>query len=511
MKKIIAMMIALALVACFAACGTAGGDSNATGKPAATDEQKTTNAPVATDEPAGNPTDVVTDVPTDVPEPTATKEPAPGADIDAVLIDFEVEENYTCYAGAEASVNAGEPWLTIVSGPSGGDNIVLHFDEGAGFDSEEYPFIAFKYRVGYGHSVRGANHLYAITGGGGPTPNNGWWYHLDYVADLDWHTVILEIAEAFPETDSAWRSLRTPTVDAAGGDLAYAWMGAFKSAEDAEKYDAAFNEKYGDKLVKAEPPKIEKTEVVPELVDAFEETVIDFEDMEEGTNVAGTELLQYVGGLNNSVYVEHDGGIAAQMQFDSLAYYDIIKSGSAYSISFDLMNASGGLFGGFIFNWGDEGNTSRNFFEDNGLVSPPGLTSASSSGCGFSFAGGNQVVIYVPFWDSEAIKLSVASVTVEAPVDFNAGYNTFRLEDDGTSKVEVYLNDALFVTVAYADEGFCDAPTMYEHYYRSVTITGSDGTELLKTDKAAFSIYKSFAFAGRAHQVCFDNISFKNK
>ncbi len=510
MKKIISILIALAILVCLAACSKAGSDSVPTEVP-----QNATEGPAETktQEPAA-PTDVVTEAPTEAPteesDPTPTKEPEIGAEIDAIMIDLTEDTNYIVYGG-EAEMDRGGIWLSIISGAGGGDNIVFSFDEGAGFDAAEYPYIAFKYRLGYGEGVKGANHLYSITSVGGPSPNHGLNYHLDYIGDRDWHTAVIELETAFPEAGTEWTALRTPTADNPGGELAYAWIGAFKSAEDVEKFDAAFNEKYGDKLVKAEKPQIEKKQSVPDLADAFDDVLIDFEDKDEGTNVSAVDFMKYVGGLNNSVYVDRDGGIAAQMQFDSLSYWDIVKSGVAYTASFDVMNYSGGLFGGFIFNWGDEGNTSRNFFEDNGLQQPPGLMCSGASGCGFSFAGGNKVIVYVPVWDDEAIKLTVASVEIEAPVDFDAGYNTFRIEDNGNSKVEVFLNDALFVTIEYSGEGFNEAPTMMEYYYNNIRITGSDGTELLKSDKALFSIYKSIAFAGRAHKVCFDNISISNK
>ncbi|MBO4327069.1 MAG: hypothetical protein J5950_07340 [Clostridia bacterium] len=511
MKKLISILIALAVLVCLAACSNGGVNTPTDAPQGATEEpQKATDKPAdnKTDEPAV--TDVVTEAPTKEPEPTPTKAPEVGADIDAVMVDLTGEENYIVHGG-EAAMDEGGIWLSIISGAGGGDNVVFSFDDGLGFDASEYPYIAFKYRLGYGEGVKGANHLYSITGAGGPSPSNGMYYHLDYIGDRDWHTAIIELATAFPAAGTEWIQLRTPTADNPGGELAYAWIGAFKSAEDVEKYDAAFNEKYGDKLVKAEKPQVEKKQSVPDVSDAFDDVLIDFEDMDEGANVTSMDFMTYVGGLNNSTYVERDGGIAAEMQFDALSYYEMVKSGVAYTASFDVMNCSGGLFGGFIFNWGDEGNTSRNFFEDSGLQTPPGLMCSGASGCGFSFAGGNKVIVYVPVWDEDAIKLSLVSVTIEAPVDFDAGYNTFRIEDNGTSKVEVFLNDALFVTIEYSGEGFNDAPTMMEYYYNNIRITGSDGTELLKTEKALFSIYKSIAFAGRAHRVRFDNIKISNK
>ena len=505
MKRIIALLIAIAALVCFAACST-GGDNTATPDPKTTENNAADVTPEKATE-AGT-TQAPTAAPaTDVP---ATKEPAPGSDIDAILIDFEDDTSYTCY-GSMAEINPGEPWLTIITNP-GDNNFVAHFDEGFGFDSTEYPYIAFKYRVGYGQSVRASNHLYAMTASGGPTPNNGWWYHLDYINDLDWHVAIVQIASAFPSADNEWRSLRTPTVDTAGGDLAYAWLGVFKSVEDIEKYDAAYNEKYGELLVKAAPPDVEKQESVPLLDDAFENVNINFEDCEQNATLTSVDMFNYVPGLNNSVYVDRDGGTAAQIEFDALYYNGLVKSGTAYTVSFDLMNVGGAsMFGGFIFNYGDEGNTSRNFYEDSGLVQAGGYILAGASGCGVTFKGEKTVMFYIPVWDADNTKLTVATVDFEGPVDFNAAYSTFRLEDDGQSKVTIYVNDELFVTVEYSDPGMSAAPTLYEQYYRSVKISAAYGTELLKVDNAHFSIYKSFAFGDRAHKICVDNITIANK
>ncbi len=50
-----------------------------------------------------------------------------------------------------------------------------------------------------------------------------------------------------------------------------------------------------------------------------------------------------------------------------------------------------------------------------------------------------------------------------------------------------------------------------EGYYRTVAITDATGTELASVENGAlFSIYKSFAWAGRAHDVFVDNIQFTN-
>mgnify|MGYP002870125573 CR=1 FL=1 len=101
---------------------------------------------------------------------------------------------------------------------------------------------------------------------------------------------------------------------------------------------------------------------------------------------------------------------------------------------------------------------------------------------------------------------------IDAPVDVSAGFNAFKIDDDGTGKVTVTINGAVLFTLEYTDPGMiAGAPTRYESYYRNVKVSGADGAELFSSDSALFSIYKSFGFGARAHDTYFDNIVIKNK
>ena len=499
-KRLITVLTALVLVMVLGltACGTPGSNDSKTAEPTL---QPATAAP-ATSAPTAAPTAA----PTEEPTPA---EPDPLKDIDALIIELDDPSTYRC-SGSEAEMRDGEPFLTITTLPSGDIHTVFTFPDI--FSSEDYPYIAFKYRIGYGQNIISSNHFYAVTLEGGPTPNDGWWGDVSFKKDWDWHTATITIKQMFPAATGDFVQLRTPNVNDAGGSWAIAWIGAFKSKDDIKKYDEEFTKKYGDKLVKDEPPKEVKEEVVPPYDDAFDETAVNFDDMNAGDVLTGIEPLGFSAGLANSVIVEHDGGLAALLKHDALYYPEIIKPGSAYTASFDLKNeGSWHRFGGFVFNWGDEGNSARNFYENNG-INPDGEGSmVGASGCGFTFMGGNQVRVYVPVWDDAAIAKVAASADITAPVDFDADYVHFVIADDGAGKATVSVNGTVLIVLEYSDPGLIDgAPNVYEQYFRNVKVSDGAGNVLFTAQNAMFSIYKSLAFAGRGHDIYLDNIAITN-
>ena len=503
-KRAITLLTALVLITVLllTACGTKNGsDAGKTTEIPAGTEQPATNAP------AGNTaTDVPTAAPTEEPVPT---EKDPLSEIDALMVELDDPINYRT-SGSKAEMRDGEPFLTITTLPSGDIHSVFMFPDI--FSPDDYPFIAFKYRIGYGQSIISSNHFYAITTDDGPTPKDGWWGDISFKKDCDWHTGILEIKKVFKSATGDFMQLRTPNVNDAGGDWAIAWIGAFKSKDDITKYDEEFNKKYGDKLVKAEPPKEEKEEVVPIFEDAFEEISISFDDMTPGDAVTPVDPLGYAPGLNNSTFVERDGGAAVLLNHDALFYPELVRSGAAYTVSFDIRNSDGwNRFGGFVFNWGDEGNSARNFYENNGIAPDGEGSMVSASGCGFAFQGGNQVRVYIPVWDNAAVAKVAADAVITAPVDFDADYVYFVIVDDGAGKVTVSAGGGVLAIIEYSDPGLVDgAPNVFEQYYRTVKVTDAAGSELFTARNAMFSVYKSIAFAGRGHNIYLDNIVIAN-
>lgn len=497
-KKMFALIAALlTMVLLFAACTP--------GTPA---EQPTAEPVQVTDAPTEEP-----EV-TDTPEPTATPEPKPKLDYsgNAILIDFD-DDSCISASCCTYEIRSGEPWLTVLT-EAGDNNITFAFDEV--FLTEDYPIIAFKYRVGYGQSIRGTNHFYSITGAGGPSVQEGTWADLDFMTDLDWHIGVFHLTEDFPQAASDWSALRCPTVDTVGGDLAFAWFGAFESEEDLAAYDKAFNDVYGEKLVKAEKPKEEKTERVPDvLLDEFENIVLDFEDASDGDLLSGYYAGdEWIGkfGLNSSKFVQEGDSIALNLTFDALYHNSLVKSDKGFTAKFDFRdNGNGsGNFGGFIFGFGDE-NNDRDFYEN--AYGKDGVNSlVGKSGIGVTFHGDNKIYIYLRYWNADKSKIDILGAEYEAPVNFNEKMVSFVIDDDGTSKITITADGHLLFTVNYSDPGVvADAVGYYEQYFRNVSITDGAGNEVIKSDQSLLSIYDSFGFGARARDLIIDNIEVVTK
>ena len=507
-KRLLAMVLVCALIiSAFAACAIKPAEEKPTEEPKATAvvTDAPTDAPVVTEAP--KPTEVPTEAPTKEPKPTMN------TDVDALLFDIE-EGNYQEQA-CNVEVSDEGPWLSIITDI--GDNwIIFHLPED--FTTEDYPYIAFKYRLGYGQSVRNTNHFYSIcTGSGGPSTTSGTWSDITWTTDLDWHTGILDLVEQFPAAEGAWTGIRFPTVDTKDGELAIAWLGAFKSQEDIAKYDEAFNAMYGAQLVKAEEPaEQDKEEEIPDLEDEFDENLVDFEDYDDGDSLSvvnGDIPFGYSIGTNASTIVELDGNMVAKLPFDALYYTGLVKSGVGYTCTFKFKNGGNATnFGGFVFNWGDELHPSRNLYENNGLEGDGQGSLVSPSGCGVFFLGGDKIKVYIPIWDIEKNKKSYISATLETGIDFNAAFVEFKVEDNGTDTVTVSANDTVLFMVSYSNPGVINKALGYnEGYYRNSKILAADGTELAASTSALFSKYKSFGWAGRAHDVFVDDIQFTNK
>ena len=506
-KRFLAIVLACVLIiAAFAGCKAKPADTEPTKEPSkATEVPKATDAPVVTDAPA----------PTAVPTEAPTKEPKPTMDVDGVdAIIFDLEEGTIDVQACIAELSMDGPWLSLITDI--GDNwAIFRFDEN--FETADYPFIAFKYRLGYGQSIRNTNHFYSLNAAsGGPSPTEGLWSDITWTSDLDWHTGILNLAPQFPAAEGAWTGIRFPTPDTKEGELAIAWLGAFKSEEDIAKYDAAFNAAYGEQLVKAEEPDInDKEEDVPILEDEFDEMVLDFEDFEDSDSMASLDydMYAYSVGANQSKIVEVDGNLVANISFDALYYNGIIKSGAGYTCTFKYKDGgSDSNFGGFVFNWGDEQNLRRDLFENNGLEGDGKGSLVSPSGCGVFFTGANTIKVYIPIWDIEANKKSYISAIIETDIDFKAAFVNFKVEDNGTDTVTVTANDTVLFEVKYSDPGVINKALGYsEGYYRNTKIVDASGTELAASTSALFSKYKSFGWAGRAHGTFVDDIQIVNK
>ncbi len=501
LSVLITVILAIALL--LAACGTGSQKSTEPTKAPTQATEEPTKAPETTEDPTP------TENPTATPAPTNTPEPKPQINYsgNAILVDLE-DDSLIQPSSCDFEYRDGEPWLTIIT-DTGDNNIIFRFDESV--YTEDLPILAFKYRIGYGQSVRQTNHFYAISSAGGPSPSVGMYNDIDFITDLDWHIGLFVAEEAFPAAGGEWYGLRFPTVDTVGGDFEIAWFGAFESEDDVNAYDAAFNEVYGDKLVKAEKPKEQKKEASPEkLVDAFEDLLYDFEDASEGdllSNYYGSEWTPSFG-LRNSDFADVNGSVALNLKFDAFYHESLVESGKGFTAKFDFKNngSYSGNFGGFVIGWGDENNANRSFYENSfGKDGQGSLVSAS--GIGFDFRGENKVYVYIMQWNNETNKRDVAAAEVLTAVDFDAKMVSFLIEDDGVSKITVKADDVLLFVINYSNPGVNqDATGYYEKYYSNVSIEDGEGNELAKSESALFSVYDSFAFGARARDLLIDNI-----
>ncbi|MBR5005731.1 MAG: hypothetical protein IKY07_01415 [Clostridia bacterium] len=506
-KRIISFLIVIALlVTCAAACTKPDGPAEVpTEAPAATEAPKDTEAP---EKPTEAPTEPPTEAPTKEPEKTVDI-----GDLDCILIDLEDESNMdTLACFFETGVEG--VWLDIET--EIGDNyVVFHFP--VEFSEEDYGYVGFKYRLGYAQSIRNTNHFYSVnTVSGGPSPNEGLWNDIEWISDLDWHVGILNLAQMFPGAEGEWTAIRFPSVDAKGGIYSLAWLGAFKSEEDIQKYDEAFNAAYGDKLVKAEAPaEQDKEEEIPLLDEDFDDMLLDFEEFDDDEQFRAGNFTPYEFkiGADRSHATTLDGNTVGCLAFDALYYDGLIKSGKGYTATFKFKNNGDAKnFGGFVFNWGDENNTSRDFFENNGLEGDGMGSLVSNSGCGLFFQGGGKVKIYVPYWDVDNNKKTYATATIDSEINFSEGFVDFEVTDDGTGSVTIKANGTVLAVLQYSDPGVINKAFGYnEGYYRSVKLTDAAGNELFSANNALFSIYKSFAWAGRAHEIFIDDLRITNK
>lgn len=511
MKKRFYSFLCLVLVAVmmfsFAACNSESNDTAATKEPEAkaTDEIKPTSAPTEAPKP--------TTAPTEVP-PTPTKEPKDCVKVDgldAIITSFDRCDDYAVQVSNpdEDEVKIEGPMALINS-----SCIIVSFlddeEEAVSFSLEEYPYIGMLYRVGFGVSIGGADHTYATVGGNAST-EKGYWDDIEYICDADWHLLSFSAQESFFEM-TEMDGYRFYT-NSSGSNLPFAigFLGAFKTEEDITKFYDAYVAKYGDKLVKSEPELVEKDEVIPDLEDAFDNTLFDFEDFSDGESMNGNvpDGFYWCTGANQSAYAEHGDGVAARLAFDSINYRDLVKNGKAYTLSLDFKNNGNQTnFGGIIINWGDENNKARNFFENNGLKSDGGGSLVSKSGIGLFFIDAHTLQLYVVTCNDDTAKLGYVSANLTVAADMNADYVKIVIADNGTDTITIVIADELVATISYSSARMLSekVKAYNERYYRTVKVTDGSGAEVISTEDALVSYYKSIAFAGRAHGIYIDNV-----
>lgn len=465
------------------------------------------------------PTGEATEEPTKAPTPVPTENPhASYFDVDTIVTRFdEFDESYASLSACEASVDSDNPYLSVMS-IEGDKNIILPFGEYEEFDPTEYPYVAIRYKVGYGCSIDMGNHFYAVTTTGGPSPDSGWWYHPNLVNDGDWHLIVLNLAECFPNAvnGSFMSKLRYPIAAEEDGYFYIAYMGAFKTEEDITSFDTGYTLTYADKLVKDKAPT-DKEEVEPDTVDSFTEIETDFEDGMDGSSLSGSYISSdwiYAIGANESVFKAIDDNIVCSLKFDAFSSAERVENGKAYTVTFDIQNKDNSEynFAGFVMNYGNECNLSHNFYETNGIIGDGAGSIVSKSGIGVFFKKNGVVMIYVITHNVDTNKLEYISYDFNTGLDFANEFVKFKAQDDGNGKISFYANEKLIASVTYADDGLLPASaTAYkERYYRTASILDAAGTQVATASNALVSYTKAFGFGARAHEIYLDNVIVEN-
>ena len=505
-KKIISVLLAACLMlVMFAACSEEPTAPKATSKPTATAN--------ATTKPSEKPTEAPT------PTPVPTENPhASYFEVEGVVTRFdEVDESYTTMSACEAYVDGKDPFLTVVS-LEGDKNIILPFGEFEEFDPAEYPYVAIRYRVGYGNSIGAGNHFYAVTSTGGPSANEGWWYHPEMTTDADWHLLVIDLATAFPSAieGATFKTLRFPIAAEDNGTFCIAYMGAFKTEADITSFDTGYTLTYAEQLVKDKAPT-EKEEVELDAESEFTEFVSDFEDGADASALNGSYITgewNYAGGLNTSVFKDVDGDLVCDLEFDAISSMERLENGKGYTLSFDVKNVGNTAtnFAGLVLNYGREGNTSNDFFENNGILGDSQGSIVSKSGIGVFFQEGTKIKIYVITHNLDTNKIDHISYEFETGIDFSSQFVKFKAVDDGQGKVTLYANDTLLATVTYADDAVLPltATAYNERYYRTASILDASGNTIASTDSALISYTKAYGFGARAHAIYLDDITVEN-
>lgn len=146
---------------------------------------------------------------------------------------------------------------------------------------------------------------------------------------------------------------------------------------------------------------------------------------------------------------------------------------------------------------------------------------AEAGGSGASGTGGSGIKVYhtsdkigveLKLYVEDGLNVVGKAVEFDAPEGFKPGsMNTYKIVDDGTSKVEIYVNDILVCTVEYGGE-----PAPYPDgddgdvellYYKNAVVKSADGTEVLSVDNARICAeYSTLAIGTRGLPSYFNNL-----
>ena len=262
---------------------------------------------------------------------------------------------------------------------------------------------------------------------------------------------------------------------------------------------------------------------------------------EEGSNLEDTEfadffVMQIVRGAGGEGTVTEDGSVELQKYagfYSDIDYaYDYLGGAYTYELDYAFIGTNptmGGIFvrmtdpKAYAITNPKNAGTQQTFdtfewdwYKENGGKGD-GISSIGGSGIKVSVDNPkSSISISIKTRVEDGLFVHSQGVSIAFPEGFQKdGFNRYRFVDDGKTKVEIYVNDALLATVEYGgergtypdgDEGDSDVT-----YYKHAVIKDASGTELLTLDNARISAeYGGIGVGNRGDVVSrFNNVVIK--
>lgn len=198
---------------------------------------------------------------------------------DDTYVYVMTEQSLETTSDVEITESTNGEYISLITSDLNEDNNIDPWVAVMGISvPHEYQYMAVKYAGASNTSFDGNNHYVTAD----TEPALGWGQPGSFTApnmtaDNAWHLKIYSVSECFQGVGEAnITSVRLRVGIADGGETRIAYIGFFKSEAEASAYDAAYCA--ANTLDDMPPP--ERTEVIPEALDAVPEYTFDFNDLE---------------------------------------------------------------------------------------------------------------------------------------------------------------------------------------------------------------------------------------
>ncbi len=240
------------------------------------------------------------------------------------------------------------------------------------------------------------------------------------------------------------------------------------------------------------------------------------------SDAAGTNLVTGQTGFKDKISTAV-GNSASSMKVTSskiarfegfTQFYTKNRWDCASSISFDMKMASSSEdFSGFNIKFGNEipSGVSRDivFYSNDGVRSDSVNSTTGTTGIGFSYrtiSGETCIEVFVKYLDGRG-NLCVSSQFFYDALINPYSFNRFKITDDDAGKINLYINESLFLTFVCSDLKVPTLNNSYkEKYYSTVQILDKNNTILTTVSNALVSSESALAFATRNEILELDNL-----